>query len=389
MNQTATAFTGLESEFEAAKDLAQQVSAALGNQQPDAVILFVSPKYDYHKLLSAFKEFCSPKFMVGCSSAGEFVKGKQSENAISLMAIKSDEMFFAASISTGLKKDVKQSATDLVAGLHRDTHNEYPHRTLLLLTDALSGRMDDFIEEVTLATDGEYQLFGGGAGDDDRFTTTHVFKDLEVASDAAVALEILSKKPLGLGVKHAWVPTGKLMRVTESEGMRLVSLNSTLAVEVIEEFARETGQKFDRQNPVPFFLHNTLGIQTEEGFKLRVPLMVQEDGSLICAADIPAGATVSMMTSSGSCPTDAASAAVKSALNQIEGRKVAGAMFFDCVATRLRMGGDFGIELKAVQDLIGEETTYAGCNTYGQIARAHGQFKGFHNCTAVVCLIPE
>lgn len=35
------------------------------------------------------------------------------------------------------------------------------------------------------------------------------------------------------------------------------------------------------------------------------------------------------------------------------------------------------------------DATRAGCNTYGQIARAEGQFSGFHNCTAVVCVIPE
>ena len=27
--------------------------------------------------------------------------------------------------------------------------------------------------------------------------------------------------------------------------------------------------------------------------------------------------------------------------------------------------------------------------SYGQIARADGQFSGFHNCTAVVCVLPE
>jgi hypothetical protein len=31
---------------------------------------------------------------------------------------------------------------------------------------------------------------------------------------------------------------------------------------------------------------------------------------------------------------------------------------------------------------------HAGCNTFGQIARGEGQFSGFHNCTAVVCIIP-
>ena len=41
----------------------------------------------------------------------------------------------------------------------------------------------------------------------------------------------------------------------------------------------------------------------------------------------------------------------------------------------------------AVADALGS-SNFAGCNTYGQIARAEGQFSGFHNCTAVVFVIP-
>jgi hypothetical protein len=32
---------------------------------------------------------------------------------------------------------------------------------------------------------------------------------------------------------------------------------------------------------------------------------------------------------------------------------------------------------------------FAGFNSYGQIVRADGQFSGFHNCTAVVCVLPD
>ena len=46
---------------------------------------------------------------------------------------------------------------------------------------------------------------------------------------------------------------------------------------------------------------------------------------------------------------------------------------FDCVATRLRIGREFGFELQAVQDALGPQTIYADCNSYGQIARAEGR----------------
>jgi len=69
------------------------------------------------------------------------------------------------------------------------------------------------------------------------------------------------------------------------------------------------------------------------------------------------------------------------------GSPPAGAFFFDCVATRLRLGQQFGEELAAVQRELGP-VPFAGFNTYGQIAQADGQFNGFHNCTAVVCVFP-
>ena len=85
---------------------------------------------------------------------------------------------------------------------------------------------------------------------------------------------------------------------------------------------------------------------------------------------------------------EAAGESAADAVRQLQGHKPEVALFFDCVATRLRMGEVFGFELDAVQEQLGG-AKLAGCNTIGQIARAEGQFSGFHNCTAVVCVIPE
>jgi len=52
------------------------------------------------------------------------------------------------------------------------------------------------------------------------------------------------------------------------------------------------------------------------------------------------------------------------------------------------VGGGAGGGLDAVRAELGE-AQFAGCNSIGQIARAEGQLSGFHNCTAVVCVIPE
>jgi hypothetical protein len=262
------------------------------------------------------------------------------------------------------------------------------HSSALVLTDALAGHADELVEQLTLKTGGNYQFFGGGAGDDASFRRTQVFCGSEVASDAAVGLEILSKKPLGIGVRHGWEPAGRPLRVTEAAGSRIVSLNAAAAVEAFRDHAEATGQRFDPADPLPFFLHNILGVDTGHGYKLRVPLAVNPDGSVSCAAEIPAGSTVRIMGTSLASAAEAAATATESALERLNGHKPGVAIFFDCVATRLRMGGEFGVELAALKKALGD-AEFAGCNTYGQVARAEGQFGGFHNCTAVVCVIPE
>jgi hypothetical protein len=87
---------------------------------------------------------------------------------------------------------------------------------------------------------------------------------------------------------------------------------------------------------------------------------------------------------------DAARAATRDAMEQVkkEGGVPKAALFFDCVATRLRLGDRFGAELGAVAEELGD-LPFAGFNSYGQIVRSEGQFSGFHNCTAVVCVLPD
>jgi hypothetical protein len=96
------------------------------------------------------------------------------------------------------------------------------------------------------------------------------------------------------------------------------------------------------------------------------------------------------MSTGAAAAADAAASATRDAMDHVEreGHTPKAALFFDCVATRLRLGQDFGHELDAVAREL-HSAPFAGFNSYGQIVRAEGQFSGFHNCTAVVCVFPD
>jgi hypothetical protein len=296
-------------------------------------------------------------------------------------------MKFSVGLGQGVSTDPADAAKQAVEGFRGLGNSVLPFRSALVMTDALAGHAAALVEQLTVRTGGNYRFFGGGAGDDGRFQTTHVFVGTRAYTNAVAALEILSRKPLGIGVAHGWEPGSRGFRVTEANAAQLVSLDGAPAVEAFEQYARETGQKFDRQDPLPFFLHNVLGIQGEGQHRLRVPLGVAADGSIMCAANVPEGAIVHIMKTSTASAVQAARHATEAAIGALGGERPGAAFVFDCVATRLRMGREFEDELQACAKLLAP-AGFVGCNTYGQIARAEGQFSGFHNCTAVVCVLP-
>lgn len=387
MTTSTVVHTDIADSGDAGTRLGSEIARALGSA-PDAVILFASTKHDYPELLSALDAACEPKVLVGGSSAGEFTSRAQGEGLACAVALRAPDMRLTASIGRGLRGGRSAAAKGLVAGFTGMATSDFAFRTALVLTDATAGHSESFVDEITLLTAGTYQFFGAGVGGDAKFESTHVFFGTEAAVDAVVALEILSNKPLGIGISHGWKPASDAMRVTEAEGGRLVSLNAAPAAETFQEHAATTQQPFDVEDPLPFFLHNIVGVESAGGHKLRVPLAVNPDASVVCATEVPQGATVRIMGTTAASASEAARKATAAALEQLRGHRPNVALVFDCVATRLRLGKEFKLEIDAVKDEL-SGVQLAGCNSIGQIARAEGQFSGFHNCTAVVCVLPE
>lgn len=387
MTQTHIAMTQVADSSRAGRELGMQIREAFGGAAADALVVFASARHDYDALLQALAEEAGTQVIGGASSAGEFTSCERGEGQVCALAIRSADMQFHVAMGQNVSGDHEGAAAQVVESLRGTAQCQMPYRSALVMTDALAGHTDALVEELTLRTGGNYRFFGGGAGDDGRFHTTHVFAGPRAWTNAVAALEILSSKPVGIGVAHGWEPAGPALRVTEALGARLIGLNGLPAMDAFREHAVATGQPFDPDDALPFFLHNVIGIQDSEGYRLRVPLSVQDGGAILCAAAVPEGAIVRLMKTNAQSAAQAAREATTAAIGALGDVKPAAAIVFDCVATRLRLGRAFEDELRACASLL-EPAGFVGCNTYGQIARSEGQFSGFHNCTAVVCVLP-
>jgi hypothetical protein len=386
MNEFTIVHTAITNSRQAGTSLGLQMRENL-LLPPDVIILFAAPQYDHRELLQALKQSSRAVSIIGGSSSGEFTSHVQGMGLACAVGLSSDEMSFTIGLSRGLSADCTRAANGLATALQQASLWNYRYHTMLLLVDALSGCIGNTVQEITLLTNSMYEIFGGAAGDNGKFAYTPVFYNTEVATDAVVALAIHSNKPLGIGVRHGWRPASSPMNITSAKGMDLISLDNKPVLEVLRMYAKNSGQIFDEGNPLPFFLHNNLGFEGA-GYHLRVPISINADGSIHFASEIPTRGMCVIMNASAISPIEAARDATNDALRKLYGCKPAAGLFFDCAATRIKLGAGFGFELEAVQSTLGD-VPFAGCNTHGQIARAQGQFSSFHNCTAVVCLIPE
>ena len=164
MTESAVVYSSLPNAEGAARDLCSKLQAALPGAPPDALVLFAAPSYDQPALLRALGDACRPRSLVGASSAGEFTSDARGEGLACALALRSNEMQFTAGIGRGLGKDRAAAAKQLVSSFRGLHSQEYAYRSALMMTDALAGHADDLVDQLTLATSGKYQFFGGGAG---------------------------------------------------------------------------------------------------------------------------------------------------------------------------------------------------------------------------------
>jgi len=384
-----------EAGWECGREAARAALAQIGpGGSPSLVIVFASPHYHHGEVLRGIRSVTGHAPLLGCSSAGEFTELGMSSQSVVVAAISSDTMRFTVGCGRHLKQGLSRAVGEAISNFRGlvpgSLRAGLVHRTILLFADALAGGGESLIDELMVRTALQYELAGGAAGDDVKFKKTPVFYQDEVLTDAFVCAEILSTSPLGLGISHGWTPIGRTMRVTRSEGAVINEIDGRPALDIYREFAELEGVKLEGEAVVPFLMEHIIGwLYQEEDPKLRVTLWPLDDGSVVCASEIPEGALISLMRATDQSVIATGGRASRLAVERLQSAPPAGMIALECVSQRLRVG-QVGVvqELQQIQHVVGH-IPLAGCHGYGQLARTRGAFTGLMSASALVCAFPQ
>lgn len=355
------------------------------NVSPSLLLVFASRVYQAPVVLSAVRSVFPGCPLMGCSTAGEIFTSGPDEESIVLVAL------------SGLEVAIAQSGPILAdghaAGERLGRQLPCPQaRLLLLLSDGLAGDAAAVVRGVRAALRPPIPIIGGAAGDDSRFQRTEVYLDGEACSGSAAAACLGGEFAYGLGVRHGWEPVGLPVRVTRSQGNRLLEVNGIPAIRLYEEYFGEYVERLRTQPLARLAIYYPLGlpVPSSSEFLLRAPLSVEADGAIRLTAEIPEGADVRLMIGSVDGALKAARIATLEALSQMQGRSPRLAMVFSGVARRNLFGPKSGEEIKLVREILGPEVPVAGFYGYGEFAPLEGTESCaacFHNETMAILLM--
>ncbi|MFC1616755.1 FIST signal transduction protein [Candidatus Margulisiibacteriota bacterium] len=379
-----------------AREAANMAAGKLDGSPIGLVIVYCSSKYDYQEVVNTVRAATGNAPLIGCSTGGEFTEDQVYNESIAVGILASDSMKFFTAMASGLKENEMESAKKLAEALP-STVEGYPNKSAIVLIDGLAGKGEEISISIANVLGIDTTLTGGAAGDDLAFKVTHVFCNDEVATNAASICMIASKSPVVVSVRHGHTPLSGDLKVTKATANVLYEVNDRPAWEVWKEEAKEDAAKIginvdelnDASKQGAFLLRYELGVPSDDKYKVRVPLAVNEDGSLNFACTIPQGMTFNIMKSVEEKQIESAKEAMELAVKNAGGAKIAGALVFDCVCRGIILGDKFAQAVDEFKKVLGAGVPVFGFETYGEICMSAGDFTGFHNTTSVIMLLPE
>ncbi|HVL55974.1 MAG TPA: FIST N-terminal domain-containing protein, partial [Burkholderiaceae bacterium] len=162
MNETITAMSADPDSERAGAQLGRAIRDGFGGAAADAVVVFASAQHDYPQLLSSLSREAGTHVIAGSSSAGEFSDSARGEGRVSALGLRSARMRFAVGVGCDLSRDPAAAARGAAASFHGigGSNRTMPYRAALVMADALAGHADAVVEELTIATGGDYRFFG-------------------------------------------------------------------------------------------------------------------------------------------------------------------------------------------------------------------------------------
>jgi len=373
---TAQALDGREAGLKAAHKALNR----MGVNTPSLAVVIASHQYQPREVLNGVTSLLGDTPMIGFSSPAGLTGDGHHPHAVTVALLNGD---FEA--DTLWLPGYAQSGRETAAKIEQHVSARVERQSMLFFADGFNGDAEQFCNSIT----SELNATGALSSGDLHTGNTYQMTGSQSGTGGLVAALMRGNFKMGVGFDHGWDPVGSQFRVTRSRGFWLRTLDGRPASET---YANLFGYPA-RDWAFPPLSHLArlypLGVEQGESLVVRAPIRVEADGSFRMNATIRDGIDAFLLVGSRAACERAARQATQQALLQLGGAKPALALVLVDVAWQMLLKAQPGVEIDAVQEILGTNVPIAGGYTLGQITSSEGTQPKFLNQHIVVIVFGE
>jgi len=238
-----------------AKLAVQEFHAAVAQQDMALVVFFCSSEYDIDLLATEMQRLFAGVQVIGCTTAGEIGPAGYCRHSLSGVSFPEASCVAVSGLLDQLSEfDITKGhdfAQTLLQQLESKASNPSPdHSFALLLIDGMSGR-EERVAHALQYTLGKITLFGGSAGDDQKFAKTYVYSNGNFHTDSAALVLVNTALPFKIFKTHHFVSTDERFVVTEADPAKRI-VKEINGLPAATEYARLVGVAINEFNSKDF-----------------------------------------------------------------------------------------------------------------------------------------
>lgn len=365
---------------EAGLQAAHQALNGIGANTPGFVIVVASHQYQAREVLNGVTSLLGDVPMLGLSSPAGITHEGQHPHSV-VVALLSGDFQADAIWLPGYSQSGRETAAKIVEHVAARAESQ----SVLFFADGFNGDAEQFCGAIPPALN----IVGALSSGDLHTGNTYQIAGNQTGTGGLVAAFLRGNLKIGVGYDHGWEQVGKQFRVTRSRGFWLRTLDGRPAS---EGYAALFGYPArDWAFPPLNYLARLypLGVEQGDDLVVRAPIRVEADGSFRMNATIRDGIDAYLLVGSRVACERAARDAAQKALLALGGAKPVFALVLVDVAWQMLLKAQPGIEIEAVQEILGTTIPIAGGYTLGQAVSVDGSNPKFLNQHIVVIAFAE
>jgi hypothetical protein len=319
-----------------------------------------------------------------CSTAGEIMNNRVSDNSVSIAAIELEKTAIQP-VAVNIR-DYENSfeAGKALIRLINFTNLSY----ILVISDGSNVNGSELVRGINALVNNRVPVTGGLAGDGTNFQSTVVGLNETPSCGNIVAIPFYGKHFV---VSHAsmggWEIFGPERIVTKSVENQLFEIEGQKALDLYKTYL---GPYADELPGSALLFPLGIKINEEDEPIVRTILSIdQETGSMVFAGDIPNGSKVRFMKANFDKLVDAATHAAGQAFKKLPAAPQL-ALLISCVGRKIILGKRTEEEVEAVADTFGSKTLLTGFYSYGEISPFNDHARcELHNQTMTITTFDE